>query len=82
MAIAVSSFRYQSTGSHEELRGQLVELARKKPRFGYRRLLILMIGNVERVNHKRVYRVYWEAGLTVAQEGRSGWCLKVLRVRR
>jgi putative transposase len=69
MAITVSSFCYQSTRSDEGLRGQLVELARKKPRSGYRRLPILLIGNVERVNHKRVYRVYREAGLAVAQEG-------------
>ena len=71
MAIAVSSFRYQSTRSDEGLRGQLVELARKKPRFGYRRLHILLDACGTRVNHKRVYRVYREAGLAVRRKARK-----------
>ena len=62
LQIAVSSCRYQSRRSDETLRGQLVELARKKPRFGYRRLHILLGASGTRVNHKRVFRVYREAG--------------------
>jgi hypothetical protein len=38
MTMAVSSYRYQSRRSDEPLRTRLVELAREKPRFGYRRL--------------------------------------------
>lgn len=71
MQIAVSSFRYRSTRSDEGLRGQLVELARKKPRFGYRRLHILLDASGTRVNHKRVYRVYREAGLAVRRKARK-----------
>lgn len=71
MAIAVSSFRYLSTRSDEGLRGQLVELARKKPRFGYRRLHILLDASGTRANHKRVYRVYREAGLAVRRKARK-----------
>ena len=41
LAVAVSSCRYQSRRSDEALRTRLVELAREKPRFGYRRLHIL-----------------------------------------
>ncbi len=41
MQIAVSSYRYRSTRSDAALRERLVELARKKPRWGYRRLHIL-----------------------------------------
>jgi putative transposase len=49
----------------------LVELARKKPRFGYRRLHVLLEGDGERVNHKRVFRVYREAGLAVRRKARK-----------
>jgi putative transposase len=70
MQIAVSSFRYRSRRSDEGLRERLVELARKKPRFGYRRLHVLL-GGGERVNHKRVFRVYREAGLAVRRKARK-----------
>lgn len=40
------------------LREQLVELAPKKPRYGYRRLWALRVGRGRHVNHKRVYRIY------------------------
>jgi len=71
MQIAVSSFRYRSTRSDEELRGQLLDLARQKPRFGYRRLHILLDASGTRVNHKRVFRVYREAGLAVRRKARK-----------
>jgi putative transposase len=47
------------------LREQLIELAREKPRFGYRRLHILLRRAGLYVNHKRVQRVYRAAGLCV-----------------
>ncbi len=71
MEIAVSSFRYRTTRSDEALRERLVELARKKPRFGYRRLHVLLGGSGECVNHKRVFRVYREAGLAVRRKARK-----------
>jgi len=71
MQIAVSSFRYRSKRSDAALRERLVELARKKPRWGYRRLHILLTGSGERVNHKRVFRVYREAGLAVRRKARK-----------
>ena len=37
MGMAVASYRYRSVRSDEPLRTKLVELAREKPRFGYRR---------------------------------------------
>src|ERR1019366_7889870 len=42
LTVAVSSYRYQSRRSDEELRLRLVELAREKPRFGYWRLHVLL----------------------------------------
>jgi putative transposase len=71
MQIAVSSYRYRSTRRDAALRERLVELARKKPRWGYRRLHILLTGSGERVNHKRVFRVYREAGLAVRRKARK-----------
>jgi putative transposase len=71
LQIAVSSYRYRSTRSDAALRERLVDLARKKPRWGYRRLHILLTGSGERVNHKRVFRVYREAGLAVRRKARK-----------
>jgi putative transposase len=71
MQIAVSSYRYRSTRSDAALRERLVELARKKPRWGYRRLHILLTGSGMCVNHKRVFRVYREAGLAVRRKARK-----------
>ena len=62
MSIAVSSFRYRSTRSDEDLKEKLARLAREKPRYGYRRLQVLLEREGERMNHKRLYRVYREAG--------------------
>ena len=53
------------------MRERLVELARKKPRWGYRRLHILLGGIGEPVNHKGVFRVYREAGLAVRRKARK-----------
>ncbi len=71
MGVAVSSYRYRTTRCDEELRTRLVELAREKPRFGYRRLHILLGRGGEHVNHKRVHRVYREAGLMLRRKKRK-----------
>src|SRR5437016_4650850 len=71
MTMAVSSYRYQSRRSDEPLRTKLLELAREKPRFGYRRLHVLLRRSGEHVNHKRVHRVYREAGLMIRRKKRK-----------
>ncbi|MGH9594460.1 MAG: IS3 family transposase, partial [Bryobacteraceae bacterium] len=71
LTMSVSSYRYQSKRSDEGLRVRLVELAREKPRFGYRRLHVLLQRNGEAVNHKRVHRVYREAGLSLRRKKRK-----------
>jgi putative transposase len=76
MTVAVSSYRYQSRRSDEPLRTRLVELARCKPRFGYRRLHVLLRREGEAVNHKRVHRVYREAGLGLRRKKRKH-CVRV-----
>jgi putative transposase len=71
MGMAVASYRYQMTRCDDELRTRLVALAREKPRFGYRRLQVLLGRAGERVNHKRVHRVYREAGLMLRRKKRK-----------
>ncbi len=71
MTMAVSSYRYRTTRSDEPLRTRLVELAREKPRFGYRRLQVLLGRDGEHVNHKRVHRVYRAAGLMLRRKKRK-----------
>lgn len=71
LMVAVSSCRYQPRNSDEDLRMRLVELAREKPRFGYRRLQVLLRRSGEVVNHKRVHRVYREAGLALRRKKRK-----------
>jgi len=77
-----SSYRYEPRQNRNtELRDQLIKLARQKPRFGYRRLGVLLERNGVAVNHKRLFRVYQEAGLGVRrrekkrlERGRAGRC--------
>lgn len=71
MTIAVSSYRYRTERSDEPLRTKLVELARGKPRFGYRRLHVLLRRSGEQMNHKRLHRVYCEAGLALRRKKRK-----------
>lgn len=71
LSLAVSSYRYQARRADEDLRARLVELAREKPRYGYRRLHVLLRRQGEVVNHKRVHRVYREAGLAIRRKKRK-----------
>jgi putative transposase len=69
--VAESSQRYVSRRNDEELRARLVEAAREKPKWGYRRLQLKLEGKGMPVNHKRVYRVYREAGLLIRRRKRK-----------
>jgi putative transposase len=70
LELAISTYRYRATRQDGKLREQLVELARQRPRFGYRRLHVLLSAG-QTVNHKRVWRVYKEAGLAVKRNKRK-----------
>jgi len=74
--VAVSTYRYATRRSDEPLRTKLVELAREKPRFGYRRLQVLLRRSGEWVNHKRLHRVYREAGLSLRRKKRK-YCVRI-----
>ena len=71
MRMAVSSYRYETKRTDEPLRTKLVELAREKPRFGYRRLHVLLRRGGEQVNHKRLHRIYCAAGLRIRRKKRK-----------
>jgi putative transposase len=71
LGVAESSQRYVSRRNDEALRAKLVEVAREKPRWGYRRLQLKLEEKGLHVNHKRVYRVYREAGLLIRRRRRK-----------
>lgn len=69
---ARAAVRYRSRRpAQEELRARLRELAAARPRFGYRRLTILVRRERGAINHKRVYRLYRQEGLAVRRRGRK-----------
>lgn len=67
-----SSYVYQPRRPRDEtLRVRLGELAAARPRYGYRRLHLLLRREGNVVNHKRIYRLYREDGLTVRRRRRK-----------
>jgi putative transposase len=76
MEIPRMSYRYRSRRDDSELRERLLALAREKPRYGYRRLHVLLRRGEqpeggERINHKRLWRVYRDLGLSVRRTRRK-----------
>lgn len=73
VGIGRSTYRYQAKVSAEnaELQSRLIELALVWRRFGYRRLHALLTREGWQVNHKRVYRLYRNAGLAVRRRKRK-----------
>jgi putative transposase len=61
-----SSYRYEPRLDHNaELRRKMVELARHRPRYGYRRLHALLTKWGNSASMQRVYRIYKREGLAV-----------------
>ena len=70
--VARSSHRYQSQARDQTpLRQRLRELAAVRVRYGYRRLHVLLRREGWPVNHKRVYRLYREEGLSIRAKHRK-----------
>lgn len=70
--IARSSFRCRANPEKDEnLRVTLTQLAHQKPGYGYRRLAILLRREGQVVNHKRLFRIYRAAGLSVRRKKRK-----------
>jgi putative transposase len=71
-AVDRTSYRYEPRPDrNRDLRQKLSELARRKPRYGYRRLGVLLERDGKSVNHKRLWRVYQQAGLGVRRRERK-----------
>ena len=70
--IGRSTWHYSSRRSPDnDVRCALKELAAKRPRYGYRRLHVLMGREGHRMNHKRLYRLYRSEGLAVRRKRRK-----------
>jgi putative transposase len=71
LSLSNSSLRYRSRRpAAEDLRQRLRALAVERPRYGYRRLCVLLRREGWPVNHKRVYRLYREEGLKLRRRRR------------
>jgi len=72
VGIARTTVRYQHRRPDDaQLLNRLRTLAVERPRFGYRRLHILLRREGQCINHKRVYRLYRAAGLAVRRRARK-----------
>lgn len=70
-----STYRYSPKPDHNgELREALVELAKQKPRYGYRRLWALLNRQGWDANPKRIYRLYRQEHLAVRRLNRKRIC--------
>lgn len=70
--VSRSVLRYRSKrGPDSDVREQLNRLATERPRFGYRRLTVLLHREGLTINHKRVFRIYQEEGLAVRRKLRK-----------
>ena len=65
VGLARSVGRYSSKRDNVELKTKIVEIAQLRRRFGYRRIHALLRRDGQKINHKRVYRVYQEAKLSL-----------------
>lgn len=72
VGLSRASFHYRSTvaASDSALSERITELAHERRRFGYRRVHQLLRREGIDVNHKKVYRLYREAGLAVPKRKR------------
>src|SRR5688572_116129 len=72
MDVDRTSYRYEPRGDRNtDLRQRLIALAGERPRYGYRRLWILLRREWGAINRKRVHRLYQQAGLRVRRRSRK-----------
>jgi putative transposase len=72
VGISRTTLRYQPRrAADQRICERLDELAAERPRFGYRRLHVLLRREGHRINHKRVYRLYRAAGLALRRRPRK-----------
>jgi putative transposase len=67
-----STARYEAHARDDApLRQQIRAMAMERRRFGYRRLTEMIGRRGQRVNHKRVYRIYCEEALSLRRRRRK-----------
>ncbi len=72
LSLSLATYRYQPKRRDGCLvRQRLVSLAAQRPRFGYRRLHVMLIREGFKVNHKRIYRLYQLEGLKIRRKRRK-----------
>src|SRR5262249_47331741 len=73
VGISRSLFRYESrrSGEDAELTGRMTAIAAQKRRYGYRRIHVLLQREGLLANHKRIWRLYSKAGLSVRKRRRK-----------
>ncbi|MEI7298184.1 IS3 family transposase [Paraburkholderia tropica] len=73
VGISRSLFQYESRRkvADEELTGRMMVIAAQKRRYGYRRIHVLLRREGRLANHKRVWRLYSKAGLSVRKRRRK-----------
>lgn len=70
VGLHAKTYRYVSRRPDDgALRTQLKALASQRRRFGYRRLGLLLTRRGVKLNHKKLYRLYKEEGLTMRKRG-------------
>lgn len=55
----------------EPYRTAIKDIAQSRPRFGYKRILVMLVRQGMSINHKKVYRIYKEEGLQVRTKKRK-----------
>lgn len=65
------SYKYVSRKNDEYLAGKINYWAQKKKNYGYRRIHTLLKREGEKVNHKKVYRIYKQENLSVRKSKRK-----------
>ena len=69
LGLSRSCFRYAAHPRDDSsVAGQLAEIAKEHPRFGYRRAKAMLARKGESVNHKRVYRLWRKSRLLVPRK--------------
>jgi putative transposase len=66
-----STARYDKSEDSPRLIAQMRELAAERPRWGYRRLHLMLLREGWRINRKRVYWIYRDLGLQVRRKKRK-----------
>ena len=79
LLLAVSSCRYKPRQQANGVRERLIALARERPRFGCRRLHVLLGRKGEVINHKRVHRITAKRAWLSAARSASTACAPVRR---